>query len=92
MENTVGPVRAFTERRRSLRPRPYQQAAVDAALKAFDKGERSALIQAATGAGKTIMFSLMISQLLSENPGMRIAILAHSRELVAQARDKLRSV
>lgn len=92
MEQTSGAVRAFTERRRSLRPRPYQQAAVDAALKAFEQGESSALIQAATGAGKTIMFSLMIRNLLSENPNMRIAILAHRRELVAQARDKLRSV
>lgn len=92
MEKLEESVRAFTERRRSLRPRPYQQAAVDAALKAFEKGELTALIQAATGAGKTIMFSLLIRTLLSENPNLRIAILAHRRELVAQARDKLKSV
>lgn len=92
MEQNSGATRAFTERRRSLRPRPYQQAAVETALKAFEQGDKSALIQAATGAGKTIMFSLMIRNLLSENPGLRIAILAHRRELVAQARDKLRSV
>jgi DNA repair protein RadD len=83
---------AFTERRRELRPRPYQQNAVDAVFAACENGESSALIQAATGAGKTIIFSLLIKQWLSRNPEARIAVLAHRRELVAQAREKLLKV
>lgn len=83
---------AFTERRRQLRPRHYQQQAVDSVLEAVDSGEKSALIQAATGAGKTIIFSLLIKQWLNRNPHARIAVLAHRRELVAQAREKLLKV
>ncbi len=49
-------------------------------------------IQAATGAGKTIFFSELIKRLLNEWPSMRIAVLAHRRELVQQAKDKLLQV
>ena len=83
---------AFTERRRQLRPRPYQEKAVEAVFTAVQDGETSALIQAATGAGKTIIFSLLIKQWLSRHPKARIAVLAHRRELVSQAREKLLKV
>ena len=83
---------AFTDRRKALRPRDYQIQAVETALKAFSEGESTALLQAATGAGKTIIFSLLIRKILEIHPHYRIAVLAHRRELVAQARDKLLKV
>lgn len=82
---------AFLDRRKSLRPRPYQEEAVQSVLQGFDH-EDFCLVQAATGAGKTIIFSLVIQRWLKAHPGTRIAVLAHRRELVAQARDKLRKV
>lgn len=88
----VATLQAFTERRKQLRPRPYQEKAVQSVLEAFEKGEQSALVQAATGAGKTIIFSLLIREWLQRQPELRIAVLAHRRELVAQARDKLLKV
>jgi len=50
------------------------------------------LLQAATGSGKTIYFSELIRRLLTGWPGLRIAVLAHRRELVQQAHDKLKMV
>lgn len=50
------------------------------------------LIMAATGAGKTIYFSELCRQLLTQWPHLRIAILAHRGLLVEQAKDKLLKV
>ena len=83
---------AFTDRRKQLRPRPYQEKAVQQVLNSFQSGARSSLLQAATGAGKTIMFSLLIREILEKNPKAKIAVLAHRRELVAQAKEKLLKV
>jgi DNA repair protein RadD len=50
------------------------------------------LIQAATGAGKTIIFCKLIEMLLTRWPQIRIGILAHRRELISQAYSKLINV
>ncbi|MGD9216517.1 MAG: helicase-related protein [Desulfobacteraceae bacterium] len=42
--------------------------------------------------GKTIIFCKLIETLLSQWPHLRIGILAHRRELITQARDKLLKV
>lgn len=70
--------------------RPYQQDALDSVLAAV-KTERSVLLQAATGAGKTILFSALVKACM-ERYQMRIGILAHREQLVRQARDKLLKV
>lgn len=70
--------------------RPYQQTALDAIMQAMRK-ERFLLVQAATGAGKTILFSALIRHCM-ENFSMRIGVLAHREILIRQARDKLLSV
>lgn len=54
--------------------------------------DKYVLLQAATGAGKTILFSELIKRWLTEYPSLRIAIVAHRRELITQARDKLVAV
>ena len=72
--------------------RPYQREVVERVHQAFDLREGFVLIQAATGAGKTIVFCQLIRELLEETPYLRIGVLAHRRELVAQARDKMLSV
>lgn len=49
------------------------------------------LLQAATGAGKTIMFSELIRRFMAQYH-MRVGIVAHREILVTQARDKLMQV
>lgn len=70
--------------------RPYQQEALDTILAAM-RDERFILAQAATGAGKTILFSSLIKRCM-EQYQMRIGILAHREILVRQAYDKLLKV
>ena len=70
--------------------RPYQQDALESVL-ASVRTDRSVLLQAATGAGKTILFSALVKACM-ERYQMRIGILAHREQLVRQARDKLLKV
>lgn len=65
--------------------RDYQQRAVDATEAGWSHSRRQ-LGVAATGAGKTVIFS----HLCARNPG-RSLILAHREELVNQAVEKLRA-
>ncbi|MBT8341834.1 MAG: DEAD/DEAH box helicase family protein [Desulfatitalea sp.] len=71
--------------------RPYQKDCLDAIIEAIPLQEHI-LVQAATGAGKTIIFCKLIESLLTEWPHIRIGILAHRRELITQAQDKLLKV
>lgn len=55
--------------------------------------QENVLLQASTGAGKTIMFSALIQDFLTRYAGrMRIVVLAHRETLVRQAYDKLLQV
>ena len=72
--------------------RTYQQEALDAIKTAF-REQPNVLLQAATGAGKTILFSALIRDYLTQYPGVvRIMIAAHRQTLVQQAVDKLLKV
>ena len=70
--------------------RPYQTEALTSVLSAM-RDERFILLQAATGAGKTILFSELIRRCMMEY-SMRIGVVAHREVLVRQARDKLLKV
>jgi superfamily II DNA or RNA helicase len=65
--------------------RPYQQAAIEAVEAGWSEAQRQ-LGVAATGAGKTIMFSALASR-----QSGRTLIMAHREELVNQAVEKLRA-
>lgn len=67
--------------------RPYQLEALDTTLALAAQGQRRQLGVAATGLGKTVMFTS-----LAERIGGRCLILAHRDELVQQAVAKLREV
>ena len=71
--------------------RPYQEECIEAIVRAIPH-DRHILIQAATGAGKTIVFCELIRRLLADWPHIRIGILAHRRELITQAHTKLLKV
>jgi len=71
--------------------RPYQEEALKVIWDAIPT-DQFILVQAATGAGKTLIFSELIKRLLTQWPNIRIGILAHRRELITQAQDKLLKV
>lgn len=77
--------------RSRLELRPYQREAVEAIIADLGTSNR-VLLQAATGAGKTIIFCEVIKRFLNANPGMNVVVMAHRQELVTQARDKLIAV
>ena len=67
--------------------RPYQQSAVDAAWQ-FMRGSVSPFcIEAATGAGKSLMIA-ELARLIHASTGKRVLCLAPSAELVVQNREK----
>lgn len=68
--------------------RPYQLEAIDQCRRAFASGSRRILLQAPTGAGKTVIAAQIVES--AARKGRRILFLAHRRELVNQCADKLR--
>jgi ATP-dependent helicase IRC3 len=71
-----------------LQLRDYQQECIDAVLSHVDAGHRRMGVSLATGSGKTVIFTQLISRLLHPSRpkhATRTLILAHRTELVQQA-------
>ena len=72
--------------------RPYQERIINRLLKLWER-KKSILVQSNTGSGKTIMFSEVSQRLLNkaveENFYCKILILAHRKELLTQAWEKI---
>lgn len=68
--------------------RPYQTNAVESVEQAFREFSK-VLGVAATGAGKTIVFSMFTQRHIAERDGNRVLIIAHREELLTQAAQKL---
>ncbi|WP_163372846.1 DEAD/DEAH box helicase family protein [Endozoicomonas acroporae] len=73
--------------------RPYQSESIEALFNWWSerKGENPVVVLP-TASGKTVIFSTLIKRLLASYPTLRILILAHTKELVGQAADKLTNV
>lgn len=67
--------------------RPYQQAAVDAAIAWMRKSIDSFVIDAATGAGKSHIIAAIAAD-IHKRTGKRVLCLAPSAELITQNREK----
>ncbi|MFZ1108465.1 MAG: DEAD/DEAH box helicase [Rhodomicrobium sp.] len=67
--------------------RPYQQDAVAAVFSSWQAGYRAPLLVLPTGAGKTITFA----EVARRTQG-RVLVIAHRRELIWQAQDKIELV
>ena len=70
-----------------IEPRPYQTSGLDLARAQFKAGKRRVLIVAPTGAGKTIIFSLIVLGHLAK--GGRVLVVVHRRELIRQTLAKM---
>jgi ATP-dependent helicase IRC3 len=66
--------------------RPYQQEALDAVLRNYDKGISKQLVVLPTGAGKTVIFSHLPK---IKSNSLPMLVLAHRSELLEQAKDKI---
>lgn len=80
-----------------LRLRGYQTDAIDAVFKAWADGMRRPAIVLPTGAGKTVVFSALISQFAGSfapggGLGHRVIVLVHRDELADQAMAKIHAV
>jgi superfamily II DNA or RNA helicase len=71
--------------------RPYQTDAISKTLAAWND-HTDVLGVAATGAGKTVIFIKLLTDLMDQRPGARCCVLAHREELIHQPIERLRSV
>lgn len=69
--------------------RPYQQKTISALRNAMRSGDTKLIMCAPTGAGKTVMFTFMLSQAIQR--GKKALILTHRTELLTQAGGALES-
>jgi len=76
-----------TGRLQPLSLRDYQQECLDVILAKYQAGVRRQLVSMATGAGKTVVFSHVIKTI--RKPTL---VLAHTNELLSQARDKIQMI
>ena len=65
----------------------FQEEAVLAVAEAFNAGKKRALIVMATGLGKTVIAAHYVSMFwLPEHPGKRVLFVAHTVDIIRQAR------
>jgi DNA repair protein RadD len=74
-----------------LKTRKYQEEALDT-IEADLLTDDNALLQAATGAGKTVIFSHLIERYHTKFKSFRTLILTRQKELVEQSFDKIKAV
>lgn len=73
-----------------MKPYPYQQQQIDGAVELWRTGHRRIANVLGTGGGKTVIFSHVAKLALAA--GKPTLVLAHRKELIEQAADKLRQV
>jgi superfamily II DNA or RNA helicase len=73
-----------------IQPRGYQQDVIDGAVALWRRGLRRIAAVLATGAGKTVIFSLIAA--LCRATGRPVLVIAHRTELIDQAIEKLTDV
>lgn len=76
-----------------MTPRPYQQRALDELWGWFAKHDGgNPIVEAAVGAGKSLMIALLAQRADLEFPGTRVLVLVHQKELLEQNVEKIMAV
>lgn len=71
-------------------PRCYQRKAVNSIYDFYRAGkEGHPLIALPTATGKAMCIALMFKEIYNKNPSLRLMMITHNKELVAQNRDEL---
>jgi superfamily II DNA or RNA helicase len=74
-----------------LKLRPYQEEAIEAIYKDWCD-EQFVMVSLATGLGKTVIFSATVGRFLEDESNRKVMVVAHRKELLTQARDKMLAV
>ena len=74
---------------RRFSARPYQQRALDSVVSRYSAGTREMLLHLPTGAGKTVIATLIIEALPPFIDEGKVLFVAHRKELLDQTADKL---
>ncbi|MGA6159618.1 DEAD/DEAH box helicase [Stenotrophomonas sp. NPDC087984] len=82
----------MSEMPETFTPRPYQVDAIKALTSGWEGTANRLAVVLPTGAGKTVVFSNLISELLPQMNGHRALVIAHREELLEQAATKVRAV
>src|SRR5665213_1378786 len=75
-----------------LEIREEQIDCLDAIQLARIEGNEKALVQMATGLGKTTVIAADVKRFLSESPGSRILFLCHQNRILDQARERFEDI
>jgi DNA repair protein RadD len=75
-----------------LIPRDYQIEAHDAVIENWKKSTEPCLVEAATGAGKSLIVAIIAKTLFELSRGKRVLCLAPSKELIEQNAEKYRAL
>jgi ATP-dependent helicase IRC3 len=67
-----------------LKARPYQEVAVQATIQKYEAGRRALLLHLPTGAGKTVIATLVLEAMQVRMGGRKTLFLAHRREILDQ--------
>lgn len=71
----------------TIQLRPYQEECLKAITEAYQNGITRQLVHMATGSGKTVVFAFLAKQ-----KNCKTLVLAHTLELLEQARDKIKMI
>lgn len=75
-----------------MKLRHYQSEAIDALFDYWEKEDGNPLIDLSTGAGKSMVMSEIIIQLLEGWPDLRIGVITHVKELIEQNYEELKGL
>lgn len=75
-----------------MKLRPYQQKTIDQTLQWMDHHQGNLACVLPTGAGKSVVIGEFCRYALTEYPETRILMLVHTRELIRQNHDKLKTI
>lgn len=74
------------------KPYPYQQRAVDSIFEYYKTHNGNPIIAIPTAGGKAIILSFIIKRLLESAPNIKILVLTHVKELIAQNFEKMKAI
>lgn len=86
------PVKAEVVEELPIRPRDYQQRAIEKTFELFEAGEPGVIVRSPTGSGKTLTGTFIAHEWLKRGEKNRVLILAHERQLIHQFADEVRGV
>ena len=76
-----------------MKPREYQQEAIDSVYKYFEEGNKgNPLIAAPTGTGKSIIVGELCGGIVSKWPSQRLMMITHVKELIEQNHSKFKTM